>query len=561
VTQLLLEEDEYLDLRGDQMPRYWTVPPRHAEIVDECRACGGTRYPGVGCGDNLSTEALDVARGWGYDLDPWQRWSITNALGTRPDGKWAAKENAIIVSRQNGKGTILEVRELIGLYVLREPLIIHTAHLLVTAQEHFLRLVEVIENNPWMMRQLKGGKPRLANGQESITLKAKPTLIFGAGGKRVRRNGQVRLKFLARASKGSARGLSCDCLVFDEAMMLPTELVGAALPTLSARGNPQVWYCGSAGMEDSFQLAKIHTRIVKDNKTLFGAEWCASLHKETCPRDEARGRRLNDYVVNCTAHDDRDDPRTWAKGNPALGRRLAVDWIKTAELDSMDFTEFNRERCGEGQWPTEEAQWKVVPEDLWESLAVPLGNRTKPFAFAVDVAEDSSSASIGAAWTMMTSNGRKLVIEIPRGCQRPGTGWVLERLRQLDEKWKPLAIVVPRSGPAAGLGDDIQKQWPDSPKWGTKVIRATVTDEAAAYAWFVQQCKDRSKPLVHPVQEKAAGLYSAVGTAEPRLVGDGGKTWSRRDSASDITPATSANLAAWGLNKMLRDVNPLAGIG
>src|SRR4051812_16765673 len=114
-------------------------------------------------------------------------------------------------------------------------------------------------------------------------------------------------------------------------------------------------------MEHWFQLAKIHTGIVKDNKTLFRAEWCASLHEETCPRDEARGRRLNDYVVNCTAHDDRDDPRTWAKGNPALGRRLAVDWIKTAELDSMDFTEFNRERCGEGQWPTEEAQWKVVP--------------------------------------------------------------------------------------------------------------------------------------------------------------------------------------------------------
>jgi hypothetical protein len=76
----------------------------------------------------------------------------------------------------------------------------------------------------------------------------------------------------------------------------------------------------------------------------------------------------------------------------------------------------------------------------------------------------------------------------------------------------------------------------------------------------VQQCKDRRKPLVHPVQEKAAALYRAVGTAETRLVGDGGKTWSRRDSESDITPATSANLAAWGLNKKLRETNPMDGI-
>jgi hypothetical protein len=541
------------------MPRFWTAPPRHRDIIETCAVCQRPRYPDKGCGDQTSADILAWAKGIGYDLDPWQIWTLTEGLGTKPNGKWAAKQNTVIVSRQNGKGTILEVRELAGLYVLREPLIIHTAHLLVTAQEHFLRLIETIDNNPSLSRQLKG-RPRLANGQESITLKAKPTLIMGAGGKRIRRNGVVRLKFLARAGKGSARGLSCDCLVFDEAMILPTELVGAALPTLSARANPQVWFTGSAGMEDSFQLAKSRSRIVRDSKDLFGAEWSAQLHKETCPRDERRGRRSNDYVVDCVAHYDRDDPRTWAIANPALGGRLTVEWIREAELGEMDADEFDRERCGDGQWPTEEAQWKVIAEDLWETLAVPLKSRTRPFAFGVDVSEDSSSATISAAWAMGAGTTRKIVIEVPRGCERPGTGWVLTRLIQLDQKWNPIAIVVPRSGPAAGLGDDIEKQWPDSPKWGTKVVRATVTDEAAAFAWFVQQCKDRRKPLVHPVQEKAAALYRAVGTAETRLVGDGGKTWSRRDSESDITPATSANLAAWGLNKKLRETNPMDGI-
>lgn len=64
----------------------------------------------------------------GYDLDDWQSWFLTQALGTLPDATWAATDVGLVVSRQNGKGTVLEVRELGGLFVLGEELIIHTAH-------------------------------------------------------------------------------------------------------------------------------------------------------------------------------------------------------------------------------------------------------------------------------------------------------------------------------------------------------------------------------------------------------------------------------------------------
>ncbi len=44
-----------------------------------------------------------------------------------------ASDVGLIISRQNGKGTVLEVRELGGLFVLGEELIIHTAHEFKTA--------------------------------------------------------------------------------------------------------------------------------------------------------------------------------------------------------------------------------------------------------------------------------------------------------------------------------------------------------------------------------------------------------------------------------------------
>ena len=144
------------------------------------------------------------------------------------------------------------------------------------------------------------------------------------------------------------------------------------------------------------------------------------------------------------------------------------------------------------------------------------------------------NASIAVSWTHKDGF---LVMEIPKNCSRPGTNWVVERLEQLVKKYSPLAIVAPRSGPAAGLGDDLEKLWPKHHKFASKLIRTGPADDAAAFAWFVQQCKDENKPLRHLGEKKGYKLWHAVGTAEIRVVGDGGESWSRRDSTTDITPA------------------------
>lgn len=92
----------------------------------------GVQTPRVSCWPDYATsagrEAVDLARSCGLWLDPWQAFVLEHGLGERSDGKWSAFECAIVVSRQNGKGSILEARELAGLFLFDEQLILHSAH-------------------------------------------------------------------------------------------------------------------------------------------------------------------------------------------------------------------------------------------------------------------------------------------------------------------------------------------------------------------------------------------------------------------------------------------------
>jgi hypothetical protein len=539
-------------LYGAQRPRFFTAPPRHTERVVTCRACGvgAEDYPpNTGCGDQQALDVLGWARdAAGYELDPWQDWFLTQALGTLPDATWAATDIGLIISRQNGKGTVLEVRELGGLFVLGEELLIHTAHEFKTAAEHFRRVKAVFDDHPALRKRVK--RISGSHGEEAIELFPQPTLIFGPGRKQITKRVAGRLRFLAR-SKGSGLGFSCDCLVYDEAMILSEDQVAASLPTMSARANPQIWFTGSAGREDSFQFAAIRNRLVKDTRDLCAAEWSVNPHNDGCRRDETAGRETNRFIV-CDKHDDRDVPESWAKANPGYGYRISEKFTRDTELRNMTAHIFDRERLGVGDWPQPEAPWAVVSEIAWQKIAVDrddAGFPVQPIVFAADIDEDGRSATISAAWD---HSSRRVVLEIPKGCSRQGSDWVMERLDALYAKWRPLRVVLPKSGPAAALIADADKKWRD------RLVQVGTAEEAAAFAWFLQQVRGES--LWHFGRESAPTLWHAVSTAATRVVGDGGKAWSRRDSETDITPVTSATLAAYVLNRERRNYNLLDSV-
>ena len=93
-------------------------------------------------------QAIQLAALAGLLLDEWQMLALLDMLGERADAKWACYEFGLAVSRQNGKGSVLEARELVGLFVLGEKLLIHSAHEQATSSEQHRRLLNLIESVP-----------------------------------------------------------------------------------------------------------------------------------------------------------------------------------------------------------------------------------------------------------------------------------------------------------------------------------------------------------------------------------------------------------------------------
>ncbi|MGZ4621469.1 MAG: hypothetical protein ACXVGF_04730 [Blastococcus sp.] len=343
-------------------------------------------------------EAVELCEAFGIHLDPWQQYVLERSLGEDARGNWSAFEVALIVSRQNGKGEILLARQLAGLFLLGEQLIMHSAHEYKTAAEAFGRIKQVIESNDELRRACK--RPRTSHGEEGIELL----------------NGN-RLRFVAR-SKGSGRGFSADCVILDEAYELGPEQMAAMLPTLSARPNPQIWYASSAGMDSSAQLRAVRDRGIKGGSPgLAYFEWSAD------PRAEA------------------DDREAWAQANPALGIRISEDFVQL-ERDAMPDIEFKRERLG--IWDDAATQ-AVIPLDVWESLIDRTSQPLDPVTFAVDIAPDRSASSIGVAGRRQDGSWHVEVAE-----NRLGTAWVVDRLVQM-RRWSNLPVRIDTASPAGSL--------------------------------------------------------------------------------------------------------------
>lgn len=327
-------------LIGDQRPRLQHLPEAYSYAAGE--------------------DAVAFAAESGMILDDWQEWSLTQSMATDKLGMWSAFEVAWIIPRQNGKNEGLVARQLAGLYVLGEELQIHTAHEFKASSEHFLRIQAVIRSRPELFKRVKGGNRgiRTSHGEEAIELSPKATLIFGPGGRQIRKSVGSRLRFLAR-SRGSGRSFTADAVYYDEAMILSDEEVSASMPTMSAVANSQMWYTASAGMPDSLQLGAVRNRgIAGTDRSLVFLEWSCEYCPDLCPY---KGQPL------CArGHDRRHLPRSWARANPGMNIRISEVHI-ARELDKMPEAGFDRERLGIGQWPLPDASWSVIPQHKWDA--------------------------------------------------------------------------------------------------------------------------------------------------------------------------------------------------
>lgn len=465
-------------------------------------------------------EAIELYEGTGQVLDPWQKYAITKAMAESlvilPDGRqaprWSSFEVAFIVARQNGKGTLLEVRELAGLFLLEEKLQLHTAHEFKTGIEGFTRIQEIIVNTDWLRRRVK--KIVTSHGEEAIHLL----------------NG-CRLRFVARTG-GSGRGFTGDVVYLDEAFNLPGATMAALLPTMNAKtlwGNPQIWYTSSAGWEISHVLATLRKRARKLIAAGVEATPERLLFMEWSGDEDAF---LADPVAFCN---DRD---VWRQANPGLGIRIAEEGIAASlRAMSFDLALFAREMLGVGQYPEDDDGWAVIPEDDWNACLVPDARRGKHLVFSLDVRPDRLGASIAAA-----SDGPDGTVVVEVIEQKDGVAWVVPRLQQLITDHKPAALILQERGPAGPLLADIEVMLRKI--YRTRIFRKTnsLEEDQACQAFFDAVVHKRD--LVHRVD---LGLTAALAAARKKENQEAGTwRWSRKNPTVDLSPLWAVTLARWG---------------
>lgn len=452
-------------------------------------------------------EAVDLARFAGLELDAWQALVLSASLGERGDGKWAAFEVGLVVPRQNGKDATIEARQLAGLFLLGERLIIHSAHQFDTALEAFRRVLFLIENTPELDSRVK--RVSKAHGEEGVELKS----------------GQ-RLRFRTR-TKGGGRGFSGDLLILNEAMIMPEASLGALMPTLSARPNPQIWYTGSAVDQsihsDGVVLARVRERGMRGgDQRLMYAEWSAE-----CVDDQ--GVELRPDQVPAAFLEDEEN---WGRANPGIGIRITREHVRS-ELAAMDPRTFCVERLGIGDWPaTDGSAGSVIKPDVWAALEDRSSAPLDPVALAFDVMPDRSWASVVVCGAR--EDGLEHVEVVDR---RRGTAWVVSRVAEIVGNHRPAVIVADGVGAAASLIPQLEAR-------GVQVATVSAQEHARACgAFYDAVTEDRIRHL------GTVELTAAVKGASKRPLGDSW-AWSRKSSSTDISPLVAATLAHWGRNHM-----------
>lgn len=482
-------------------------------------------------------DAIELAAIGGLEADPWQVLALERALSRREDQQWAANEVGIVVPRQNGKGSVLEIRELAGLFLFEEEEIVHSAHEFKTCNKHFARVQFLVQQSPFFMNRIK--RILTGNGNQCIQLKASETIIAGPGKNFVKVGRAPQLNFVARTS-GSGRGFSGDVIILDEAYNLPEQAMTALIPTMSARPNPQVWYTSSAvdkdapGMEKGESLARIRHRAInkRDSERLCYMEWSVeeAKFKQKVQQSKSDGGTWRDVARS---------KKLWATTNPGLGYRVKEDIIKM-ELAQLTMRGFMVERLGIGNWPNvdEDVDGGVIPFSLWKTLRND-EYKHEDIVFAVDVSIDRKTSSIVAFSEDAAGVGHVEVVET-----RSGTSWVVPYLLERTEKHKPLAIGVDSKSPTASLIFDMERAGIRQPLNAKRprrgdLILLTLPDMAMATGQFLDAChNEQLNYMWHP------DLDSAIQGAILRKVGDV-DVWGRRDTTCDVSPLTAGTIARW----------------
>jgi len=241
-------------------------------------------------------EVAELAEKIGMPLIPWQRWVLSDLLSVDDDDNWLKKSALILVARQNGKTHLARMLILSHLYLWGSKNVLGMSSNRNMALDTFRQVAYTIEDNDFLRKQIR--QIRLANGQESITLK----------------NG-ARYE-IAAATRDAPRGKTADFLYLDELREWTPEAFTAALPVTRARPNAMTLMTSNAGDGFSEVLNDLKERCMSYPPANLGYyEWSAPQH--------------------CKIH----DRKAWTWANPALGHLITEQTLEeSVNTNSIEAT-------------------------------------------------------------------------------------------------------------------------------------------------------------------------------------------------------------------------------
>lgn len=486
------------------------VVPRISRIVDS------SDY-------SLGDEAIEWCRRHRLGLDPEQEFMLRSMLGLDAEGRWQAFEFGLSAPRQNGKGEVLLARELFGLFVLGEMLIVHSAHEFKTSARHFQRLEAAIRKNPDLLasveRSDKGAQRmvgfRYTHGDETITLQ----------------NG-ARIEFRTRTKSGLKGVDDVALLVLDEAQILSEWAHGTMVPTLrasKAERGPQLVYAGNAPDQAKDDHAIVWTRVRE--RAIAGDDPSLVYHEYSLDFDSP------DEVPEEIAR----DPVFWREVNWAMVRGRVTEAHMEKEIRLLGWRQFITELLNVGDYPvTDGSVERIISDEDWEACEDIDSVLADPICLAFDVSPDRRT-SIAACGVNAEGKWHVEVVHC-----RAGTGWVAERLVELYANHDVLEVVCDGFGPSGSIAARIDEA-------GVPVRRLKTGEYADACGLFADHVSEGK--VRHIGQDE---LTTAVRGARARPLVDRW-AWSRSKSKVDPGPLIAVTLAMW--SAIDRGAGDVGGVG
>jgi len=447
-----------------------SAPPRYATERSPERATWGGRVAAI-------------AKLLGTPLLPWQRLVADVGLEHDELGQPYYREVRLTVPRQQGKTTlILAVATDRCLAFERPQRVVYAAQDRNHARAKFIEQLEMLERSD--LRRLF--RPRRSNGSEEIRWRTGSVLAITASG------------------DTSGHGFTLDEAFIDEAFaQVDDRLVQGFRPAMVTRRDAQLWILSTAGTEESVFLRD----RVDDGRA----------------RVEA-GERSGVAYFEWSAPDDWDvgDRETWRAAMPALGRTIDEDTV-AADYATMDAGEFARAYLN--RWAPKGVP--VFALGQWLACLDEKSQASKAIAFGIDVAPDRSTASIAVAGGR--ADGRVHVELVER---RDGTDWVVSRMGELVERWRPVAVAIDPGAPAGSLVTGLSLA-------RVPLLLCSGRNYGQACGMFYDDVAQGR--LAHRGQP---ALDDAVIGARKRPLGEAW-AWARIAEAADPAPLIAATIARW----------------